>query len=150
MSELSDPGPRLAAQCWQESRFKANAYNTASGASGECQFMAPAWGECLKANKARNVSRFNSRMSVKCAGWYMRKLGAFWSSPRSHIERWRLQLASYNAGPGNIHSAQKKSGNRSLWSEIAPFLIDVTGRHSLETIGYVTSSERYFSQLTED
>ena len=147
MGQLTAPGTRLAAQCFQESRLKADAYNTGSGASGECQFMSPAWGECLKANKARNISRFNSRWSVKCAGWYNRKLAAFWHSPRPDVERWRLVLASYNAGPGNIVKAQKKARGALLWASIAPHLHQVTGRHARETLGYVENIERWFARM---
>ena len=150
LAGLHNTKERLAAQCWQESRFKADAYNRQSGASGECQFMQAAWGECLKASKARNISRFNSRWSIKCAGWYDKKLGIFWSTPRSKVQRWRLVLASYNAGPGNIHAAQRKSGNKLLWRDISRHLVEITGWHSKETINYVTNIEGHLSRMIEE
>ena len=112
--------------------------------------MRPAWSECMRANNARNISRFNSRWSVKCAGWYDRKLGAFWSTPRPILENWRLVLASYNAGPGNILKAQTLAGGALFWRDIAPFMVDVTGRHARETIGYVEKIEHWFNQMLKE
>ena len=144
ISRYSEPGYRLAAQCWQESRFNPNALNTSSGAAGECQFMQAAWGECVR---GKRISRFNSRWSIKCASWYDRKLGYIWSSKRPEIQRWRLVLASYNAGAGNVIDAQKKCGMPRSWQAIAPCMEQVTGKHAKETIDYVRLIGRWYGQL---
>jgi len=43
---------------------------------------------------------------------------------------WNLALAAYNAGPGNVNKAIKRSGNKTTYWEIRPFLPS-------ETQGYV-------------
>jgi membrane-bound lytic murein transglycosylase D len=43
---------------------------------------------------------------------------------------WNLALASYNAGPGNVNKAIKRSGNKKTYWEVRPFL-------PTETQGYV-------------
>jgi len=57
-------------------------------------------------------------------------------------DRINFMFASFNAGKGNILKAQrvakKKGLNRNLWRSIEQTLPNVTGRHSKETIGYVT------------
>lgn len=151
MPELDHPALRLIAQCYQESRLDAHAYNTTSGAAGECQFMAGTWSDCMAAQNLRNVSRFNRRHNIKCAAWYMRRLRLFWSTPRPILETWRLQAASYNAGPGNVLKAQTLAGGALLWRDIAPSMHCVTGRaNSRETLGYVSNIERWFEMLLEE
>jgi hypothetical protein len=70
-----------------------------------------------------------------------------WTSPRPQIERWRLGLASYNAGMGHILAAQRFCGGARDWQDIETCLPDVTGHHSIETRGYVTSIERHWRDL---
>lgn len=52
-------------------------------------------------------------------------------------------LAAYNAGPGNLEKAmslaQLANANPMVWSEVAPFLQDITGPRSSETLQYVTA-----------
>lgn len=43
---------------------------------------------------------------------------------------WNLALAAYNAGPGNVNKAIRRSGNKTTYWEVRPFL-------PLETQGYV-------------
>jgi len=148
MGELDEPGMRLIAQCYQESRLDANAYNERSGAAGECQFMPKTWNDCMKAQNLRNVSRFSRRHNIKCAARHMRQLRVFWSSPRPILERWRLQVASYNAGQGRVLKAQTLAGGALLWRDIAPSMVNVTGPdNSRETLGYVASIEKWFALL---
>lgn len=53
----------------------------------------------------------------------------------------KFVVASYNAGPGNILKAQKIAVQQgldpNLWKSIAEVLVNVTGKHSEETINYV-------------
>ena len=43
---------------------------------------------------------------------------------------WNLALAAYNAGPGNVNKAIRRSGNKKTYWEVRPFL-------PRETQGYV-------------
>ena len=61
-----------------------------------------------------------------------------------------MVLASFNAGPRNVLEAQKASGNQLFWGEISPFLHTVTGRHSIETIGYVSLIDGYANCTPRD
>lgn len=93
------------------------------------------------------VSRFNPRANIKAAAWLMRRYGAIWTSERPPLERLKITQASYNAGPGHIIRAQREAGGALLWADIAPHLHKVTGRHSLETIGYVIRIGNYYRYL---
>lgn len=48
-----------------------------------------------------------------------------------------IAAASYNAGAGHLIKAQKLCGGGNLYRVIIPCLPQVTGHHSMETIGYV-------------
>ncbi|GGA80705.1 hypothetical protein GCM10011369_23320 [Neiella marina] len=73
----------------------------------------------------------------------MRQLNKGWSSPRPQGERYKLALASYNAGFGNLLKAQAKCNGAVLYAPIIHCLPDITGKHSKETIDYVRYIERY-------
>lgn len=125
----------LKAQCYQESRLNPFAVSPV-GAYGLCQFMP---------NTAREMKRKHPELSnfwlpetsVIAAARYMNQMNKFWSSPRSKVDRYMLALASYNAGAGNIHKAQKKCGMPTPYAPVIKCLPDVTGKHSKETITYV-------------
>jgi membrane-bound lytic murein transglycosylase F len=57
------------------------------------------------------------------------------------MDRLAFMFGSYNAGKGNILKTQKIAENKgmdpNIWSSIKKNLINVTGKHSKETIGYV-------------
>jgi soluble lytic murein transglycosylase-like protein len=69
-----------------------------------------------------------------------------WRAVANLTERRDLAFASYNAGPGNVARAAKLAGVES-WTAAARSLPSVTGKHSLETINYVTRIKRFFSQF---
>lgn len=125
----------LKAQCYQESRLKKHAVSPV-GAMGLCQFMPATWGDMQK-RYPNLTDPFLPIHSIRAAAIYMRDLNNFWSSRRPQTDRYKLALASYNAGAGNIHKSQKKCGNLILYNEIIKCLPQITGRHSEETINYV-------------
>jgi membrane-bound lytic murein transglycosylase F len=93
------------------------------------------------------ASPFNPKVNIRVGVFYMKRMVRFWKAPRPDIERLYLAFASYNAGAGNILKAQTRCKGMPLWSDIAPCLQDVTGRHSKETITYVGRINRWFKQL---
>ena len=125
----------LKAQCYQESRLNRFARSPV-GAMGLCQFMPGTWAEAKK-----NIPDLNSpwlpEASILAAGWYMGKLHRTWSAERPMMDRYMLAAASYNAGAGHLIKAQRLCGGDNLYIDIAPCLIQVTGHHSKETLGYV-------------
>lgn len=128
------------AQCWAESGLKADAESPA-GAVGLCQVMPGTAKTLLRSRgglrgKLRGFLR-NAKTNAELGARYMGQMFRIWSYPRSSHCRWRLAVASYNAGPGSVIQAQTLSGGRRCWEDIAPFLHQVTGRHSAETIAYV-------------
>ncbi|MDD2290689.1 MAG: transglycosylase SLT domain-containing protein [Aliarcobacter sp.] len=138
----------LIAQAVQESRFDAKAVSPA-GAVGIAQFMTPTAkqiGDELKTKLALfkdGFDRENPIQSIWAQVYYMNKLFKTWDLGRVEVERFKLALASYNAGTGNILQAQKVSGNKKFWNEIKLSLSSVTGENSKETIGYVDNIMKY-------
>lgn len=127
----------VKAQCWQESRLNPLAVSPV-GAMGLCQFMPGTADDMGKRYSYLEGSDFwRPDVSILAANLYMAELNRFWSAPRPVLDRYKLALASYNAGPGNLLSAQKLSGGENGYAEIISYLPDVTGRHSSETIQYV-------------
>ena len=135
----------LKAQSWQESRFNPAAISPA-GAIGLMQIM-PATGRDLARQTGVTGSLVSPSLSITYGAVYMGQQLRFWHSPRPPLSRLRLAQASYNAGAGNILRAQRLSRGELHWGRISPFLIQVTGRHSEETITYVIRIERWKNEL---
>ena len=125
----------LKAQCYQESRLNPLAVSPV-GAMGLCQFMPNTANE-MRDKYPELVNFWLPETSIIAAARYMNQLNSFWSSPRERMDRWMLATASYNAGAGNIHKAQKLCGSPIPYRQIISCLPDVTGHHSKETITYV-------------
>jgi soluble lytic murein transglycosylase-like protein len=125
----------LKAQCWQESRLNPFAISPA-GAYGLCQFMPDTANDFIRRYDNLN-NLWLPDQSITAAAIYMGYLWGQWSAPRSKIDRYKLTLASYNAGLGNILAAQTYSGGENGYTAIIAELPQVTGEHSKETIEYV-------------
>ena len=138
----------LKAQCWQESRLNPRAISPV-GAKGLCQFMPPTWKD-MQNKLGFSEDPFIPDLNIQAAASYMSDLRRIWNRRnRNNVQVHSLALASYNAGAGNILKAQKLSGNKRLWCEIEPYLVQVTGKNSEETIHYVEVIWRYVKELSE-
>lgn len=133
------------AQLRQESQLNPKALSPA-GARGIAQFMPATWAEWSVKAGYKGSSPEDPLAAIPVAAQYMAYLMAQWSSPRPHIDRLCLALASYNAGLGNMLEAQKRQSGALLYSEIIKGLPAVTGKHSQETITYVKRILGYWSE----
>lgn len=133
------------AQGYQESLLDPNAVSHA-GAQGLMQIMPGTW---LDETERLGIiaSPFHPEANVLIGVSYMKRMLRFWKAPRPKRERLELAQASYNAGPGNILRAQIRCGNSRSWEDISPCLVQVTGKHSRETLGYVERIRRWYSDM---
>ena len=67
--------------------------------------------------------RMDPELATEAACKYLKKLYGIYND-------WNLALAAYNAGPGNVNKAIRRSGNKLTYWEVRPFL-------PRETQGYV-------------
>ena len=125
----------LKAQCYQESRLRPLARSPV-GAMGLCQFMPGTWSD-MQRRYPDLTDPWLPIQSIRAAAIYMNDLHRGWSSPRPAPDRYMLALASYNAGFGNLLSAQKLCNGAALYAPIVECLPQVTGKHADETTGYV-------------
>lgn len=78
------------------------------GAKGPWQFMKGTARELgLKVSKGRD-DRKNYAKSTEAAGKYLRDL-------YRRYDDWLLVVAAYNAGPGNVDKAIRRTGSRNFW-----------------------------------
>lgn len=124
------------AQVKAESAFKAGAVSPV-GAMGLSQIMPATFAEIGKRSGIAG-SPFDPEVNLMAGAWYMNRQRAIFKAPKPDYERHNLAMASYNAGAGNIIKAQQLSGSNSKWQQVADKLHLVTGRHSKETIDYVS------------
>jgi len=145
----------LAAQTFQESRFKPDAHSWA-GASGLLQLMpatAREYGVKNSLDPADNVQG-----AVRFLKW----LDGFWRERITNDnERLKFVLASYNTGAGHVQDAQrlteKYGGNPQSWEDVSYWLLQKSTQQystdpvvkfgfcrGLEPVNYVTLIlERY-------
>jgi membrane-bound lytic murein transglycosylase D len=94
-----------------------------AGAMGLWQFMYPT-GKMYGLNVTSYVDeRCNPYKATVAAAEYLKSLYSMFGD-------WQMVLAAYNAGPGTISKAIRRSGGKKTYWEIRPFL-------PLETQGYV-------------
>lgn len=137
------------AQCIQESLLQPNAVSR-SGAEGIAQFMPGTWGDAKKRMPMpADASPFDPRFAIPAQAWYMRSLWNQWTNPaRDALDRWKLALASYNAGFGNIEHAQRVASGAIDYASIVRVLPEVTGEdNAAQTTGYVEHILRYYAEL---
>lgn len=138
------------AQLYAESRLDPNARSPV-GALGVAQFMAPAWSDTLRlmGMDPRAVPRTNAKVAIEAGALYMRNLRRQWRgwSPGEGTEVHAHAMAGYNAGSGNIRKAWAMCDRPARWAETAACLHKITGKHSVETITYVTRINGYWKRL---
>ena len=94
-----------------------------AGALGLWQFMY-ATGRMYGLTQNSYIDeRMDPEMATDAACRYLKKLHGIYGD-------WNLALAAYNAGPGNVNKAIRRSGNKLTYWEVRPFL-------PRETQGYV-------------
>lgn len=144
---------RLKAQLYAESLLKPDAISSA-GAKGIAQMMPKTWPEVRDGIGAPTTATpFDPQYAIPGAAWYMRRLYKSWSALRDPLDLWRLALASYNAGIGNIAKALRAAkGIEGLpkYGDMILRLHDFTGaNNALQTSTYVHRIEDYYRQMTE-
>jgi membrane-bound lytic murein transglycosylase D len=90
-----------------ESALNPNAISR-SGAGGLWQFMKPTARECGLKCGTYVDERMDPEKSTKAAARYLKQLYTAFGN-------WELVMAAYNAGPGRVRSAVKRSGTSDYW-----------------------------------
>ena len=148
-AELNWDWRLLAAQTFQESRFKPDARSWA-GATGLLQLM-PATARQYGVNNPLNPEE-NIQGAVKFVKW----LNSFWLKQiPDEAERLKFILASYNTGAGHVQDAQrlaeKYGGDPHVWADVSYWLLQKSTQQystdpvvkfgfcrGLEPVNYVT------------
>jgi len=129
------------AQAIAESRLKKNAKSQV-GAVGLMQIMPTTYNEIIKRHRYIKGSPNSPKWSIAAGISYNRSIWNLFKADRPFQDRLNFTFGAYNAGKGNIIKAQKRakgSGiNPDLWGSIEQTLPEVTGRHSKETLDYVS------------
>lgn len=140
-------------RCWllavliAESNLDPSAVSHAD-AHGIAQFLPTTWREQEQLLGIEG-SPYDAHLSIIFAANYMERLARIWSAPRTERCRLELQSASYNAGAGNVIEAQRLARGATCWDKIGNYMVQVTGSHSSETLGYVARISQWFKRLTE-
>ncbi len=129
------------AQAIAESRLKENAKSHV-GAIGLMQIMPTTYNEIIKRHRYIKGSGNNPKWNIAAGISYNRSIWNLFKADRSFQDRLDFTFGAYNAGKGNIIQAQKRAKRSGLhpdlWSSIKQTLPKVTGKHSKETLDYVT------------
>ena len=135
------------AQLYQESLCKPKAVSPV-GAKGIAQFMDGTAKEMARIFR-KKFNPDDAREAIRYGAYYVnRNAKMFRRRQRTHEQALELGQACYNAGCGNVLKAQRISGNKRLWDEISPFMVQVTGRsNSHETITYVSRIKRWRREM---
>ena len=129
------------AQAVAESSLQTDAESPA-GAVGIMQIMPSTFADIRERHPAIKGPLDSPRWNIAAGIWYDRQNYVSWSDSRPFDDRLKFMFGSYNAGRGNILQAQRKAQdqglNANLWQSIEKELPSVTGRHSRETLTYVS------------
>lgn len=137
------------AQAMAESALDSTAQSHC-GAMGLMQIMPGTWEQI--AAKLDVASPWIVKDAIQAGIWYDARMWAIWRAPRPLVDRVAFTLASYNAGAGNIIRAQRlvpDELDENAWSSVAEQLHRITGRHHLETQGYVERIRRFYQELLD-
>ena len=122
-----------------ESQLKSKAVSHV-GAVGPWQLM-PATARILKLKvTARYDERTHYYKSTKAAALYLRDL-------HNQFQDWLLVIAAYNAGPGAVYKAIRRSGSRNFW-KLQYFLPTETRLHVKKFIATQYYFEGHGSETT--
>lgn len=144
------PWQYLRAQIAQESDFNPLAENQVSHCKGLAQFEDETFAEVGATLKfPPTASPFDPEYAIPAMAYYMGWLRGEWHAPqRSETDRWKLCLASYDAGLEHILDAQRLSGGLLGFGVIISYLPAITGAaNALETRTYVDRIAAYASQM---
>ena len=133
------------AQAIAESGLKKDAKSYV-GAMGLMQIMPATYAEITKRNRHIKGSANTPKWNIAAGIYYNRSIWNLFKAKRPFQDRLDFTFGAYNAGKGNIIQAQKRANrsglNPNLWDSIEQTLPSVTGKHSKETLGYVTKIKR--------
>lgn len=134
------------AQLYQESQLDPGAESPV-GAQGIAQFMPGTWRNIAPQLGVGHASPHAVEPAIKAGAYYMAWLRRQWSTPRPEADRHSLALASYNAGLGNLLSAQRACDGATLYADVVVCLPEITGHHAKETETYVQRIWRWFTEM---
>ena len=148
----------VKAQALTESRCRPRVCSRV-GACGVLQIMPGTWADIQRSLKLntpawaqikhdiaglpekapnRKTSIFDAKLNIIYGVKYMGWLCGQWSGRnRNSAEIFDICAASFNAGIGHVVKAQTICGGQKLWGQFKRCMVDVTGRHSKETLQYV-------------
>lgn len=133
------------AQLYQESRLDPRAKSPV-GARGIAQFMPATWAEVAKELAITDADPTNPDQAIVAGAYYMMEQRLFWGKALDP-DRHKLAAASYNAGAGNIRKAWRICNETYTWVATQPCLVQVTGRHSVETTTYIQRIWKYWTAM---
>lgn len=136
----------LKAQLYQESRLDPTA-RSGVGAEGLAQFMPATWAEISQRIGYAGVSRQAAEPAIEGAAYYMHTLERLWPDADQY-DKHKLALGSYNAGVGNIRKASRLCGSDSVWDDVSPCIVQITGpSNARQTTGYIVKIFRWFAMM---
>lgn len=140
----------IKAQAYQESRFKDNAVSPV-GARGIMQIMPGTFDQISRELSIKGGNPFDSSLGITMGVYYDYKMFKIWKSERTVESKFKLMLASYNAGAGHLLNSQKKCSKVYLkcneYENIIEFLPSITGHNSKETINYVDYILKFYKSI---
>ena len=121
-----------------------------AGAQGIMQLM-PKTSDWMAKRLGCADTPFDPEANIKMGVAYAQRCWGIWKKEVGN-ERIRFMLASYNAGPGNIIKAQRRTiptGQPTwIWTYVALHLKYITGNNALETLNYVLRVEKLYNKIT--
>jgi len=128
------------AQSIAESNLNPNAKSPV-GALGIMQIMPGTYKEIKSKNSYIKGSALDPKWAIPAGIYYDSTIYNKWSTKKTFQDKIDFMMASYNAGMGNIINAQSKcklpDTDPQTWECITKKLNLVTGKHHVETLGYV-------------
>jgi membrane-bound lytic murein transglycosylase F len=123
-------------QIEQESNGDYSLVQSGSGALGLMQLMPSSFPSYSK------LSLLDPETNIKIGTSFLRTCIDYWQNEAVADERYKFGLASYNAGQGNILSAQTLTNKNfyptDKWSTVGVSLVSITGlNNALQTNWYV-------------